>query len=184
MEPVLYAALVVLVITAVVNLTARRLNLPGPILLVVAGTVLALLPGLPRIELPPDLVLLVFLPPLIYYAAFAMSWQSFCQHLRPIVLLAVGCVVFTTVIVAAAAHWLIGLPWPVAFVLGAIVSPPDVVAPLAIARRLGVPNRITAVLEGEGLVNDATALVVVRQGTHERYPCARRRSYTWLYTHA
>jgi Na+/H+ antiporter len=162
MEPVLYAALAVLVITAVVNLTARRLNLPGPILLVVAGTVLALLPGLPRIELPPDLVLLVFLPPLIYYAAFGMSWQAFCQHLRPIVLLAVGCVVFTTVMVAAAAHWLIGLSWPVAFVLGAIVSPPDVVAPLAIARRLGVPSRITAVLEGEGLVNDATALVLFK----------------------
>lgn len=162
MEPVLYAALAVLVITAVVNLTARRLSLPGPILLVVAGTVLALLPGLPRIELPPDLVLLVFLPPLIYYAAFGMSWQAFCQHLRPIVLLAVGCVVFTTVMVAAAAHWLIGLAWPVAFVLGAIVSPPDVVAPLAIARRLGVPSRITAVLEGEGLVNDATALVLFK----------------------
>jgi monovalent cation/hydrogen antiporter len=162
MEPVLYAALAVLVITAVVNLTARRLNLPGPILLVVAGTVLALLPGLPRIELPPDLVLLVFLPPLIYYAAFGMSWQAFCRHLRPIVLLAVGCVVFTTVMVAAAAHWLIGLAWPVAFVLGAIVSPPDVVAPLAIARRLGVPSRITAVLEGEGLVNDATALVLFK----------------------
>jgi Na+/H+ antiporter len=162
MEPVLYAALAVLVITAVVNLTARRLNLPGPILLVVAGTVLALLPGLPRIELPPDLVLLVFLPPLIYYAAFGMSWQAFCQHLRPIVLLAVGCVVFTTMMVAAAAHWLIGLSWPVAFVLGAIVSPPDVVAPLAIARRLGVPSRITAVLEGEGLVNDATALVLFK----------------------
>jgi CPA1 family monovalent cation:H+ antiporter len=107
-------------------------------------------------------VLLVFLPPLIYYAAFGMSWQAFCQHLRPIVLLAVGCVVFTTVMVAAAAHWLIGLSWPVAFVLGAIVSPPDVVAPLAIARRLGVPSRITAVLEGEGLVNDATALVLFK----------------------
>ena len=83
MGPVLYAALVVLVITAVVNLTARRLNLPGPILLVVAGTVLALLPGLPRIELPPDLVLLVFLPPLIYYAAFGMSWQAFRETKRP-----------------------------------------------------------------------------------------------------
>ncbi len=162
MEPVLYAALAVLVITAVVNLAARRLDLPGPILLVVAGTALALLPGLPRIELPPDLVLLVFLPPLIYYSAFGMSWQAFCRNLRPIVLLAVGCVVFTTVMVAAAAHWLIGLSWPVAFVLGAIVSPPDVVAPLAIARRLGVPSRITAVLEGEGLVNDATALVLFK----------------------
>ena len=162
MEPVLYAAFVVLVITAVVTALVALGVEHGAVASVVAGTVLAVLPGLPRIELPPDLVLLVFLPPLIYYAAFAMSWQSFCQHLRPIVLLAVGCVVFTTVMVAAAAHWLIGLPWPVAFVLGAIVSPPDVVAPLAIARRLGVPSRITAVLEGEGLVNDATALVLFK----------------------
>jgi CPA1 family monovalent cation:H+ antiporter len=160
MEPVLYAAAVILAITAVVNLAARSINLPAPILLVVVGSVIALVPGLPRIALPPDLVLLVFLPPLIYYAAFGMSWQAFRAHLRPIVVLAVGCVVFTTIVVAAAAHWLIGLAWPVAFVLGAIVSPPDVVAPLAIARRLGVPSRITAVLEGEGLVNDATALVL------------------------
>jgi len=162
MEPVLYAAAVILAITAVVNLAARSINVPAPILLVVVGTAIALVPGLPRIALPPDLVLLVFLPPLIYYAAFGMSWQAFRDHLRPIVLLAVGCVVFTTIVVAAAAHWLIGLAWPVAFVLGAIVSPPDVVAPLAIARRLGVPTRITAVLEGEGLVNDATALVLFK----------------------
>jgi monovalent cation/hydrogen antiporter len=162
MEPVLYAAAAVLAITAVVNLIARRINLPSPIVLVVAGATLAVMPGLPRIALPPDLVLLVLLPPLIYYAAFAMSWQAFCQHLRPILLLAVGCVVFTTITVAAAAHWLVGLAWPAAFVLGAIVSPPDVVAPLAIARRLGLPSRITAVLEGEGLVNDATALVLFK----------------------
>lgn len=162
MEPVLYAAAVILAITAVVNLAARSINLPAPILLVIVGSAIALVPGLPRIALPPDLVLLVFLPPLIYYAAFGMSWQAFCVNLRPIVLLAVGCVVFTTIVLAAAAHWLIGLAWPVAFVLGAIVSPPDVVAPLAIARRLGVPTRITAVLEGEGLVNDATALVLFK----------------------
>ncbi|MEP6608162.1 MAG: Na+/H+ antiporter [Burkholderiaceae bacterium] len=162
MEPILYATAAVLAITAIINVAARRLDLPSPVLLVVAGIVLALIPGLPRIELPPDLVLLVFLPPIIYYAAFGMSWQAFCKNLRPIVLLAVGCVVFTTVTVAAAAHWLIGLSWPVAFVLGAIVSPPDVVAPLAIARRLGIPSRITAVLEGEGLVNDATALVLFK----------------------
>ena len=162
MEPVLYAAALVLAITAIVNLAARRINLPAPILLVVAGTAIALTPGLPRIALPPNLVLLVFLPPLIYYAAFGMSWQSFRDNLRPIVFLAVGCVVFTTIVVAAAAHWLIGLAWPVAFVLGAIVSPPDTVAPLAIARRLGVPSRIRAILEGEGLVNDATALVLFK----------------------
>ena len=162
MEPILYAAGAVLAITATVNWIARSIDVPSPIVLVVAGVVLALVPGLPQIALPPNLVLLVFLPPLIYYAAFGMSWQAFCDNLREISLLAVGCVVFTTVVVAAAAHWLIGLPWPVAFVLGAIVSPPDVVAPLAIARRLGVPNRITAILEGEGLVNDATALVLFK----------------------
>ena len=162
MEPILTAAAAVLAITALVNWIARRINLPSPIVLVVAGAILALAPGLPRIALPPDLVLLVFLPPLIYYAAFGMSWQAFRNNLRPIVLLAVGCVVFTTIVVAAAAHWLIGLPWPVAFVLGAIVSPPDTVAPLAIARRLGVPSRITSILEGEGLVNDATALVLFK----------------------
>ncbi len=162
MEPYLYAAAAVLAITALVNLIARSIDIPSPIVLVVAGATLALVPGLPRIALPPDLVLMVFLPPLIYFAAFGMSWQAFCINLRPIVMLAVGCVIFTTIMVAAAAHWLIGMAWPVAFVLGAIVSPPDVVAPLAIARRLGVPTRITAVLEGEGLVNDATALVLFK----------------------
>ncbi len=162
MELVLYAAAAVLIITAVIDLIARRINVPSPIILVAAGAVLAFVPGLPRIALPPNLVLLVFLPPLIYYAAFGMSWQAFRKNLRPIVLLAVGCVVFTTITVAAAAHWLIGLAWPVAFVLGAIVSPPDAVAPLAIARRLGLPSRIAAVLEGEGLANDATALVLFK----------------------
>lgn len=162
MEPILYAAAAVLAITALVNWIARSIDVPSPIVLVVAGVILALAPGLPRIALPPNLVLLVFLPPLIYYAAFGMSWQAFRDNLSEISMLAVGCVVFTTIVVAAAAHWLIGLPWAVAFVLGAIVSPPDVVAPLAIARRLGVPSRITAILEGEGLVNDATALVLFK----------------------
>ncbi|HZA94564.1 MAG TPA: Na+/H+ antiporter, partial [Burkholderiaceae bacterium] len=162
MEPILYAAAAVLAITALVNWIARSIDVPSPIVLVVAGVILALAPGLPRIALPPNLVLLVFLPPLIYYAAFGMSWQAFRDNLSEISMLAVGCVVFTTIVVAAAAHWLIGLPWAIAFVLGAIVSPPDVVAPLAIARRLGVPSRITAILEGEGLVNDATALVLFK----------------------
>jgi monovalent cation/hydrogen antiporter len=161
-EPILYAAAAVLAITALVNWIARSIDVPSPVVLVVAGVILALVPGLPRIALPPTLVLLVFLPPLIYYAAFGMSWQAFRDNLSEISMLAVGCVVFTTIVVAAAAHWLIGLPWAVAFVLGAIVSPPDVVAPLAIARRLGVPSRIIAILEGEGLVNDATALVLFK----------------------
>ena len=162
MEPILYVAGGIAAATAAIAAAARHLNWPGPVLLVLAGLAVALAPGLPRVELDPDLVFLVFLPPIIYYAAFGMSWQAFYANLRPIVLLAVGCVVFTTIAVAAAAHWLIGMEWPVAFVLGAIVSPPDVVAPLAIARRLGIPGRISAVLEGEGLVNDATALVLFK----------------------
>ena len=121
---------------------------------------LAFMPWLPAVELDPDLVLLVLLPPLIYFAAFTMSWQAFRANLRPILLLAFGCVVVTTVAVAGVAHWLLALPLGVAFMLGAIVSPPDVVAPLAIAERLSIPRRITDVLEGEGLVNDATALIL------------------------
>ena len=107
-------------------------------------------------------MLLVILPPLIYSAGVAMSWREFRFNLRPITLLAFGCVVFTTCAVAAAAHWILGLPWAVGFLLGAIVAPPDVVAPLAIARRLGLPRRLLVVLEGEGLANDATALVIYR----------------------
>jgi len=91
-----------------------------------------------------------------------MSWREFRSNLRPIILLAVGCVIFTAFAVAAATHYLIGLPWNVGFLLGAIVAPPDVVAPLAIARKLGLPRRILVVLEGEGLANDATALILYR----------------------
>ncbi len=151
--------LAVLVIVAVV---AKRLNIAPSILLVIAGIALALTPGLPRIELAPELVLLGILPPLIYSAGVAMSWREFRFNLRPIALFAFGCVVFTTCAVAAAAHWLLGMPLAVAFVLGAIVSPPDAVAPLAIVRRLGVPHRLVVVLEGEGLANDATALILYR----------------------
>ena len=162
MEQVLYLAAGVVAVTAAIGAAAKILDWPRPVLLVLGGLAIALIPGLPQVELEPDLVLLVFLPPIIYYAAFGMSWQAFRANLRPIVLLAVGCVIFTAVAVAAAAHWLVGLAWPDAFVLGAIISPTDTVAPLAIARRLGIPNRISAVLEGEGLVNDATALVLFK----------------------
>src|SRR5712675_1869726 len=112
--------------------------------------------------LAPELVLLVILPPLIYSAGVSMSWREFRFNLRPIALLAFGCVVFTTCAVAAAAHYVLGIPWAVGFLVGAIVAPPDVVAPLAIARRLGIQRRILVVLEGEGLANDATALILYR----------------------
>jgi monovalent cation/hydrogen antiporter len=104
----------------------------------------------------------VVLPPLIYSASVAMSWREFRFNLRPIILLAVGCVIFTAAAVAVATHYLIGLPWNIGFLLGAIVAPPDVVAPLAIARKLNLPRRILVVLEGEGLANDATALILYR----------------------
>jgi monovalent cation/hydrogen antiporter len=162
MAAIIQTILLLLGVLVVVAIVARRLKVAPSILLVIAGVVLALIPGLPRIELAPELVLLGILPPLIYSAGVAMSWREFKFNLRPITLLAFGAVVFTTCAVAVAAHALLGMPWAVAFVLGAIVAPPDVVAPLAIARRLGLPRRLVTVLEGEGLANDATALILYR----------------------
>jgi CPA1 family monovalent cation:H+ antiporter len=154
--------LLLVLVLVVVAVAAQRLKLPPSILLVIAGIALALVPRMPPIELAPELVLLVMLPPLIYSAGVSMSWREFRFNLRPIILLAFGCVVFTTCAVASAVHYLLGWQWGVAFVLGAIVAPPDVVAPLAIARRLGLPRRLLVVLEGEGLANDATALILYR----------------------
>src|SRR5205809_556094 len=154
--------LLLLAVLAAVAVLARRLDTPPSILLVIAGVGLALVPGLPPVELAPDLVLLGILPPLIYSAGVQMSWREFRFNLRPIALLAFGCVVFTTCAVAAAAHYVLNLPWAVGFLIGAIVAPPDVVAPLAIARPLGLPHRLLVVLEGEGLANDATALILYR----------------------
>ncbi len=154
--------LLLLIAIAAVGVVAKRSNIPPAILLVLTGVVLALVPGLPAVRLAPELVLLLVLPPLIYSSAVAMSWREFRFNLRPISLLAIGCVVFTTVAAAVATHWFLGFPWPVGFVLGAIVSPPDAVAPLSIARRMQLPKRILVILEGEGLANDATALILYR----------------------
>jgi CPA1 family monovalent cation:H+ antiporter len=154
--------LLLLIAIAAIGVAAKRFKLPPAILLVLTGVALALIPGLPAVRLVPELVLLLVLPPLIYSSAVAMSWREFRFNLRPISLLAIGCVLFTTIAAAAATHWFLGLSWPVGFVLGAIVSPPDAVAPLAIARRLQLPKRILVILEGEGLANDATALILYR----------------------
>jgi monovalent cation/hydrogen antiporter len=162
MEAKFQIFLILLAVLAGTALLARRLNIAPAILLLLAGIALAFVPGMPAVELPPELVLLVVLPPLIYSASVAMSWREFRSNLRPIILLSVGCVIFTAFAVATATHYLIGLPWGVGFLLGAIVAPPDVVAPLAIARKLGMPRRILVVLEGEGLANDATALILYR----------------------
>ena len=162
MATTIQTILMLLGVLVVVAVVARRLNIAPSILLVIAGIALALVPGLPRIEFAPELVLLGILPPLIYSAGVAMSWREFRFNLRPITLLAFGCVVFTSCAVSAVAHCLLGMQLAVGFVLGAIVAPTDVVAPLAIVRRLGIPRRLVVVLEGEGLANDATALIVYR----------------------
>jgi len=147
-------------VTAFAALGARRTGIPESIFLVLVGLAIGFLPGLPRIELEPDLVLSLLLPPLLYRAGVNMSWRGFRANLRPILLLAVGLVIFTAVAVAEVSHYLLGLPLAVGFVLGAVVSPPDAVAPMAIARRFVLPSRVLTVLEGEGLVNDATALIL------------------------
>ena len=162
MLPTIQLLVFLLVAIAAVAFLAARLHIPLAILLVITGVGLALVPGLPRIELAPELVLLLVLPPIIYSSAVAMSWREFRFNLRPISLLAIGCVTFTMLAVAAATHWLLGFAWPVGFTLGAIVSPPDPVAPLSIARRMQLPRRLAVILEGEGLANDATALILYR----------------------
>jgi CPA1 family monovalent cation:H+ antiporter len=154
--------IVLLAVVAAVAIISNRLKIPPAILLVLTGVLIGLVPGLPPIELAPELVLLLVLPPIIYTSAFLMSWREFQFNLRPITLLSLGGVVFTTIAVAAAAHWVMDLAWPVGFILGAIVSPPDAIAPLAIARRMEIPRRIIVILEGEGLANDATALILYR----------------------
>jgi Na+/H+ antiporter len=159
-DAVLWIAFAMIAMTALTSLAARRMRVPQSILLVVVGAALAFAPRFPAVRLDPDLVLLLLLPPLLYFSGVGMSWRGFRKYLRPIMLMAVGCVLFTASVVAAATHWLLHLPWAVGFVLGAVVSPPDAVAPMAIARRLSVPKRILTVLEGEGLVNDATALIL------------------------
>lgn len=141
---------------------APRLRIPYPILLVLGGLALGFVPGIPTIELPPEIVLVGVLPPLLYSAAFFTSLRDLRANARPIVLLAVGLVGFTTVAVAVVAHEVAGLAWAPAFVLGAIVSPTDPIAATTIAERLGIPRRLVTVMEGESLVNDGTALVAYR----------------------
>lgn len=159
--------LFLMVAVAALALLARRISIPYPILLVLGGLVLAIaleyFPNLPKMRLEPDLIFVLFLPPLLFPAALFTSWRDFHANLRPISLLAVGLVLFTTVSVGYFAHYLIGgLPLAAAFILGAIISPPDAVAATAITQRLSVPRRIVTVLEGESLVNDAIALVAYR----------------------
>jgi Na+/H+ antiporter len=151
-----------LVVVAVLATLAARLRVPYPILFVLGGSVLGFVPGLPRVKLDPEVVFLLFLPPLLYVSAIFTSWRDFRANFRAISLLAFGLVLMTTFVVAAVVHVVVGLPWAAAFVLGAIVSPTDAIAATTIAQRLGVPRRIVTILEGESLVNDATGIVAYR----------------------
>jgi len=155
--------IILLFMVLVLAIIAFRMNIPYPMVLLVGGTVIAFTPGLPRVALEPDLVFVLFLPPILFSAAYFTSWRDFKANRRPIGLLAIGGVLATMSIVAVVAHGLIpALSWPVAFLIGAIVSPPDAVAATAIFQRLGVPHRTVTILEGESLVNDASALIAYR----------------------
>src|SRR5438874_8258856 len=159
------AEIIVLLFAAVAALVvvARKLALPYPVVLVLAGLALSFIPHLPEVKLDPNLVFFFFLPPLIYPAALFTSWRDFRRNLRPILLPAIGLVLFTTITIACVAHSIVpSLPWAAALALGAIVSPPDAIAATSVLRRLSVPHRIEAILEGESLVNDATALVALQ----------------------
>lgn len=162
MQNISIVILLLAVVTALAQIT-DRIKIPYPILLVLAGIGIGLLPGLPHLELEPDIVFLIFLPPVLYSAAWTTSWPDFKASIRPISLLAIGCVLFTTILVAMCAHYFIpNFGWAESFVLGAIISPPDAVAATSATKGLNLPKRIITILEGESLVNDATGLIALR----------------------
>jgi CPA1 family monovalent cation:H+ antiporter len=144
-------------------LIAKRLKQPFAVTLVLGGMVVAFVPGLPKLQFEPELALALFLPPLLQLSAYRTDWPAFRANLRPILLLAVGAVLFTAIVVALVAKWLVpDLPWGAAIALGAIVAPPDAVAAAAVLKNLRPPKRIVTVLEGESLLNDASSLVLYR----------------------
>lgn len=158
--------LALLVLTTVLAVVAKKVQVPYPIFLVLGGAGLAFIPGLPVVSLDPQLVFLFFLPPLLYAGGYFTSWRDFRANIVSISLLAVGLVLATTTVVAVAVHAIVpGIPWPVAFVLGAIVSPPDAIAAATIAQRLKLPRQLITILEGESLVNDSTGLVLLKFAT-------------------
>jgi Na+/H+ antiporter len=155
--------LVLLVVAAGLAVAAQRLSVPYPVLLVLGGLALAGVPGLPPVNVDPQMVLLLFLPPLLFSAAYLTSWRGFAANLRSIGLLAVSMVLVSMTAVAWVAHLVVpGMGWPSAFLLGAIVSPPDAVAATAVTQRLQVPRNLVTIIEGESLINDATGLVAYR----------------------
>src|SRR6184192_854404 len=154
--------LICLVAVALLAIVARKIGVPYPILLTIGGVVLALIPGLPTIQLEPKLVFDLFLPPLLYPAAIFTSWRDFRVNLRSILPLAIVLVLLTMTASAYLFHALTGLPWAVGFVFGALISPPDAVAALSVTQTLRVPRKIIVILEGESLINDATSFISFR----------------------
>src|SRR5512141_651740 len=157
-DSVAFIALMLALLIAGLSVAARKLRISSPVLMLISGAAIAFVPGAPHVLLDPEFVLLVLLPPVLYSSGVNMSWRGFRSNLRPIMLLAVGCVLFTAAAVAAVAHYALGIPWAVGFVLGAIVSPPDAVAPMAMLRVVPPPRRVVTIPEGESRVKDATAL--------------------------
>ncbi len=160
---VLELVLMLLAVALALALAARALRIPPAAAYVLGGMALAVTPGAPAVDLDPDLVMALFLPPLLQSSAFFTVWRDFRANLRPILLLAVGCVGFTTLVAGAVLKLLVpALPWAACFAFGAIVSPPDAVSASAVLERLHLPRRLVSVLEGESLVNDASGLVLFR----------------------
>lgn len=157
--------LLLLLFVVVFGVLARKLETPYPIILVLGGLLLGFVPGIPRINLNPDVIFFVVLPPLLYNAAWLTSWREFSYHLVSILMLAFGLVTFTVLGVTEAGQWFLpGFDWRVGLVLGAVVAPTDAIAATSIAKRLGLPKRIVDILEGESLVNDASALLALEFG--------------------
>jgi len=160
---VLELLIILVAVAGVLRVLAQKLGVPTPVLLVLGGLLVALVPGLPQLNVDPELLFVIFVPPLLYWSALTISLRELRTYFGPIVRLATGLVVVTMCAVAAVVHFLAPMVgWPEAFVLGAIVSPPDPVAATAVLRPLGTPRDVTTILEGEGLINDATALVAYR----------------------
>ena len=157
--------IIIFILAVLISLSAAidKLKLPNPVFLVLVGLIIGFIPVLPGLVMDPDIVFVVFLPPLIYDAAFRTSWHDFKTNIRPISALGISLVFFTTIAVAVTAHYLIPVfSWPLAFLLGAIISPPDAAAAGGIIKGLGLNKHVISILEGESLVNDASALIAYR----------------------
>jgi Na+/H+ antiporter len=170
-----YLVVGLLIVLVVLVTIAQRLRLSYPIVLVIGGLVLALFPRTPEVKLEPEIVFLVFLPPLLYWDSLNTSWRDIRDNWRPISLLAIGLVFATTMMVMLAAHFLLGFSWGPAFVLGAVLGPTDTVAVAALLERFHLPRNLLAIVRGESLLNDASALVLYATAIH----VSQVQSYVW-----